>query len=387
MYKIESNGIYHKDCFEMFRKLNLFSNAETFKVLIQNNIGDKDKLRISDIIVQEDQPIFFEFIDLVEKSLKMIGDCEHSFDFVEGRDYIKPCLILHYPEFTLTMIDKPDKKHDIKDLYVLLTIDHVYVNDKKKYTFAAQPHVWRGTFTLKEAQTKYVHSHTKVYYRNEVISPFCIGSSSIPDILYKMVNPESGNYDESSLEAYFLLLDAMMKTESTVGNPYISIRKIGTKGNNYNEPEYPNITKWLSKFTENIDTLKLFYDFYLNNIKIKKDLSIKIKDEMKFREGLLNFCREHYRELLYYKNGEEDIFYDEAVGTVNENHQIEPHKFIFGGQEHQVKVIIPEKEEEEEDGVDLNGFYLREDFIADLINNLKYEFNKELLEYNGIDNR
>lgn len=385
MYKIESNGIYHKDCFEMFRKLNLFSNAETFKVLIQNNIGDKGKLRISDIIVQEDQPIFFEFIDLVEKSLKMIGDCEHSFDFVEGRDYIKPCLILHYPEFTLTMIDEPDKKHDIKDLYVLLTIDHVYVNDKKKYTFAAQPHVWRGTFTLEEAQTKYVHSHTQIYRRNEVISHFCIGFSSIPDILYKMVNPESGNYDESSLEAYFLLLDAMMKTESTVGNPYISIVKIGTKGNNYDEPKYPDLPKWLSKFTENIDTLKLFYDFYLNNIEIKKDLSIKIKDEIKFREGLLNFCREHYRELLYYKNGEEDIFYDETVGTVNENHQIELHKFIFGGQEHQVKVIIPEKEEE--DGVDLNGFSLREDFIADLINNLKYGFNKELLEYNGIDNR
>lgn len=387
MYKTESSGIYYKDSFEMFRKLNLFSNAETFKVLIQNNIGDKDDLRISDIIAPKDQPIFFEFIDLVEKSLKMIGDCEHSFDFVNehNRNNIKPCLILHYPEFTLTMIDEPDKKHDIKDLYVLLTIDDVYVNDKKKYTFAAQPHVWRETFTLEEAQTKYIHSHTPIYHRNEVISHFCIGSSSIPDILYKMVNPESGNYDESSLEAYFLLLDAMMKTESTVGNPYISIKKIGTKGNNYDEPVHPEITKWLSKFTENIDTLKLFYDFYLNNIEIKKDLSIKIKDEIKFREGILNFCREHYRELLYYKDGEKDIFYDEAIGAVNEDHKIEPHKFIFGGQEHQVKVIIPEKEEE--NSVDLNGFSLREDYITDLINILGYEFNKELLEYNGIDNR
>ena len=48
-------------------------------------------------------------------------------------------------------------------------------------------------------------------------------------------------------------------------------------------------------------------------------------------------------------------------------------------------VIIPEKEEEE--SVDLNGFSLREDYITDLVDILGYEFNKELLEYNGIDNR
>lgn len=385
MYKTESSGIYYKDSFEMFRKLNLFSNAETFKVLIQNNIGDSN-LKISEIITPDEQPAFFEFIDLVEKSLKMIGDCKHSFDFVKDNDnWIKPCLILHYPEFTLTMIDKPDKKHDIKDLYVLLIIERVYVNDKVKYTFAAQPYVWRETFTLEEAQTKYVHSHIQKYYKREVVSRFCIGTSSIPDILYKMVNPESGNYDEPSFEAYFLLLDAMMKTESTEGHPYISIENIGTKGNNYDEPGHPDITKWLTKFTENIDTLKLFYDFYLNNIEIQKDLSIKIKSEMKFREGILNFCREHYRELLYYKSGEVSIFYDEVAGLGNQDHQIEADKFIFSGQEHQVKVIIPEKEEEE--NIDLNGFSLREDYITDLINILGYEFNKELLEYNGIDNR
>lgn len=384
MYKTETCGIYCQDCFEMFRKLNLFSNAETFKVLIQNNIGDDD-LKVSDIIATKDQPMFFEFIDLVEKSLKMIGDCEHSFDFVKERnnDYsIKPCLIIHYPEFTLSMIDDLNKKHDIKDLYVLLTIDHVNVDGKRKFTFAAQPHVWRETFTLQEAQTKYVHSHTQKYYKNDVVSHFCVGNSSIPDILYKMVNPESGDYDESSFEAYFLLLDAMLKTESTAGIPYISIEKIGTKGSNYTKPANPSLITWISKFTENKDTFKLFYDFYLNNIEIKKDLSIKIKNETKFRESLLNFCREHYRSLLYYKNGEEDIFYD---GAANNDHQIKSDKFIFGGQNHQVKVIIPE--EKEEKSVDLNGFSLREDFITSLITSLEEAFNKELLEYNGIDNR
>ena len=368
----------------MFRKLNLFSTAETFKVLITNDIGD-DNLKVSNIISKKDQPAFFEFIDLAEKSLKMIGGIDHSFDFVNDNGVIKTCLIIHYPKFTLTMIGRPDKKHDIKDLYVLLIIDHVAIDNKRKYTFGANPFVWRETFTLEEAQTRYVHSHAPHYCANKVVGRFCIGTSSLPDILLRMINTESGNYDELSFEAYFLLLDAMMRTEYTKGHPYLSIEDIGLKGTYYDKPRYPSSIDWISIFTEDKERLQLFYDFYLNNIEIQKDLSIKIKDETKFREGVEDFCKKYYRKLLSFKEGDGYVFYEEALGMVNNYHQVHSDMFIYGGQEHHVHVIMSEQENGKT--VDLNGFSLRGDYITNLVRSLENMFNKELLEYNGINNK
>ena len=379
MFLKDTDTIYQDDPLSMFRELNLFSSAATFKVLIQNNVGNNE-LNMSKIIPQDSQESFFEFLDAIEETIGIINGIDYSFDFIceydSGR--IFPCLIIHYPKLTISMISNPDVTHEIKDLYLVLKMERV--SDTNKWIFNASPCAFKETFSLKEAQSNYIHSHVEEYRDYSKIRKFCIGQSEIPQLLFDVIHNEDC-YNKIALEAYFMFLDSIVHTESTVGVPYKKILSIGLK--NSASTAEPSITHYyiLGMFTHNKERFKMFHDFYLTNIKIDENIEPVIINEQLFRDGLLNFCKKYEETLLCHNNGENVVFY---TSVANNDHHIEEDTFVYRGAKHTVTV---KGEEEEDNQTSLNGYFIKGSIEQKIRDTLKLTINNELKKkYYAISN-
>ena len=365
MFYIESKKIFKEDSVELFRKLGLFSNVEAFSALVQNNVGD-DHFKIWDAIGRDRVGKFLELLPIIANSVGILGDkVDWSFDFVDKFGDKEPCFVFHYPEITVTMINDPDVSHTCKDLFVIVPI----VCRNEKWNFNSSLYVFRSHFTNEEAQSGWVHSHTLEYNKNSKVTKFCIGSSDLADIVYKMVS--SDTYDKCDYEAFFLLLDAMLSSESTVGVPYPGqqIRKIGNREGTSSTPYFPTTEELIEKFCLTKDNFRLFKDGIIDNIVIRNSL-LSFKDENKYRDCLLNLFKEYFQECLCCVNPSGFIVYY-GLDSDDSDIQITEDIFTYKGKEY--KVIVEQKNREEVD-TDLNGYFLQGSYICRVTKDLNKIF-------------
>lgn len=330
MFYLERDKLFEEDSFSLYRDLDLFSKAENFNKLIENNIGDDD-IRICDII--ENKDVFVDFLKHIEQGLSILNDnVDYTFDFVRYSDNStpKPCLIIHYPKLKVTMIDRPDISHEMENLYVVIPI--LYNNNK--YVFSGRIYSFKETFSEIETVWDFIHPHVKFYRKHSIVNEFCTGTSDLPDIIFNIA--DSDNYRKEDFEMFFLLLDSMFRTESTEGRPYKSIDSLTFVSGTNIAPTFYFRDFFDIIFAEK-EPFKIFYDCYINNITVEKDLTVRIIDEELFNQGMKEIFVKRMPKFLYVKTGDNLVYYYPG----NTNISIKNTPFKYKGELHNIDFKIP----------------------------------------------
>lgn len=129
-------------------------------------------------------------------------------------------IILHFP--TVTVTNEKMEHTTIHDLFVLVP----FTEDGRVLSGI---YFLKTTFTNKQYQAGYIHSHTPTMYSNEIYwQHVCLGTGPINGTI-RTINAENNRYDAAMWELYFWEIEKLVQVESLDGGPYIRIESI--KGN------------------------------------------------------------------------------------------------------------------------------------------------------------
>lgn len=128
-------------------------------------------------------------------------------------------IVIHFPEINLT--NSKGQKHTIRDIFVRFSIGNIRDNETDSGEFLASINMQgrRSTFTLKEAESGYSHSHLSTFNN---WGSFCLGASSFA-ILLDQVKLSLAEEDWFLL---FFSVEKYLQWESLEGGPYSRIANI-----------------------------------------------------------------------------------------------------------------------------------------------------------------
>lgn len=128
----------------------------------------------------------------------------------------KNIVIIHYPEIKITNTAR--SKHTIRDMYISIGLSTSSDKDKK---IAIAFNGIRSTFTLEEAESRYMHSHISTG-SFLTWSPFCMGTTPFKMMLMNLeFDPTVDNW-----ELFLLSIQKFLEWESKEGTPYINMTSI-----------------------------------------------------------------------------------------------------------------------------------------------------------------
>ena len=248
-----------------------------------------------------------------DTSLKFIFSEEH-FDYKLQPDGIE--LYLHYPEIIVK--NSKNQTQTIKDVFVKL---YFQITDGRyssiKGISMRQISFMRSTYTLKEYNANYLHSHVSTgkeqILRMHFTTSVCMGNSTPFSTMYTFLHdPEEFNID--ALEQFILSIELYLSWESLEGGPYNGMYHLDGNRNRIS-----NVSSYLND--NQVKTLMEHSDFkksteeLLKLLKGKYELSIDVlngyyeaslnKEGIKIVENFYKSLISHQPFMVYIVEGRE----------------------------------------------------------------------------------
>lgn len=197
-------------------------------------------------------------------------------------------IIIYFP--TVTISNESDHSRELTDLYVKLEIN-------SNGTIESNFKLNRGSYTLQEIISDYMHSHINGISRNpyEFLNP-CLGKGPIKDT--QLILNTSFDIDKWSL--FCVELSKYITTESIIGVPYRRINNIGNFGTalvpkfTYESFLLPNLYTTIMKefITDFINSKKLKFNYVNGNYTISMNT-------IEFTLTISNFFIEWYNKKIH----------------------------------------------------------------------------------------
>lgn len=211
---------------------------------------------------------------------------------------------IHFPEIEITNTE--NARQMIKDLYV-----RFYLNGNVKLTEIIEHGCTNGylsglrtTYTHREYQADYAHSHLPGRTNTPHFKKFCTGSGPIKQIIIKL----AANYGSVDYQMFLHTIKNYVKHESLDGVPHRWIRNIGTEATNSIESiQMPE--KRVAKL------LALEYPLFLSDYKLlacnifNNEVVVTPTDEFSIKLAASLMTQARNRAYL-------DLFYDETMEDI-----------------------------------------------------------------------
>lgn len=226
---------YGKDYVDVTRNSNEFSNNILEETLRYQLFLYRIKKDPDTKLITEDKYIY-NLMDLLESDYpnflklkmvrKMLVDIKGRLKFLTTED-IK--IVVHIPE--KEVINENNESTTIYDVYVRIDIQVIAGNLPSISNFS----ITRGTYTEKEIDKGYIHSHLPAAACAEDFITFrkpCLGTSPLSKTVSTLSRIDE-NYDMELWNLFVLELDLFLGTESLDGIPYISLKRLKEDGSNF----------------------------------------------------------------------------------------------------------------------------------------------------------
>lgn len=222
-------------------------------------------------------------------------------------------IIIHFPEITLE--NENNEKHTIHDMFLKIITD----GDRIKGLAGA-----RTTFTQREIDSYYTHSHISRGNSYGEFGGFCLG--------YEM-NQILDNYNKNksieSLTTFFYFIDTYLSTESLKGGPYTKMQYM------YGNSEYSSLNYNDALTILENSEISLSDNYGIMSLKLKKSLKLNIIKKIVAGNNLL-YCEPHKNidlannylsfkgEKFNLKKVEDDFELEDSVVEINSESNMDP---------------------------------------------------------------
>ena len=362
---------------------------------------DYDKFYILDKTKEEDVETFINFRNMIKALNNFYPnrwdiDLEFIYDYFNTKSDNDKIVVLvkgitiHYPNVTIS--NKDNKQHNIKDLFVSLKFELNKKDKENKKVNIIGIFGRRATLTYEEVCSNYAHSHlnpnvasyfesnNKNLFRNS-ITRFCTGSGEI-NVLLADYNSDSFNEDRFNL--ILVQLMTLVSWESIEGTPYRYISNIKIILNSSAPVEiklldsYSNIIRYIRDSFSNNRILPEDLKFIIKNSKVELDENVfdnfilKLSDCNSIVKG--NF-------ICFESNGKYYTHNSVKPSEIKYYRHTEQNPIVFRGQDFPFTIIYPEEIKKEEVEKSLILF---KPAVLKLKKEIEDEINKKIIRNNII---
>lgn len=329
---------------------------------------DCDKFYILDKTKEEDVETFVNFRSMIKALNNFYPnrwdiDIEFIYDYfnTESDDDKIVALVkgitIYYPNITIS--NKDNKQHNIKDLFVSLKFELNKKDKKNKKVNIIGIFGRRATLTYEEVCSNYAHSHlnpsvehyfetnNKNFFRN-TITRFCTGSGEINILL---ADYNCNDFNEDRFNLILVQLMTLVSWESIEGTPYRYINNIKIRLNS----STPTQIKLNNSYS---NIIKYIRDNFSNNRLLPEDLKFIIKnskvelDENTFNKFILRLsdCNSIVKNnfICFESDGKYYMHNSVKPSEIKYYKHTEQNPIIFRGQDFPFTIIYPEEIKEEE---------------------------------------